>query len=199
MSINFYNNNARSFFESTKDIDVSPLRDKFTAYLSDGASILDAGCGSGRDSRHFLKLGYEVTAFDASKELAGIASDYIGQPVQVCRFMEFQSKRSFAGIWACASLLHVPSADLSHTLTHLAQYLDSDGMFYCSFKHGTEDRELGGRHFTDCNEERLRHFVELSPLMVRDVWITKELRPGREHEMWCNAILAHKEFDHIAI
>ena len=67
-------------------------------------------------------------------------------PCRSVRFMEFQSERSFAGIWACASLLHVPSADLSHTLTHLAQYLDSDGMFYCSFKHGTEDRELGGRH-----------------------------------------------------
>lgn len=192
MSVEFYNENAHEFFGYTKDIDVSHIVNRFLVYLDDGAVILDAGCGAGRDSKCFLDAGYEVVAFDASKELAVLASDYTGLPVRICRFREFISEKQFDAIWACSSLLHVPAPELSDTLTHLAQYLEPSGVFYCSFKYGSGDREMGIRHFTDCNEQRLRQFLEPTPLTIEEMWQTSELRPGHVHEQWLNAILRYK-------
>ena len=55
----------------------------FKANLAEGAHILDLGCGSGRDSRHFIDQGYTVTAVDGSAEIAACAEQLIGQPVKV--------------------------------------------------------------------------------------------------------------------
>ena len=60
MSIDFYNQHAPQFFSSTVDIDASSLLKPFLDYLPDGGHILDAGCGSGRDSKHLIELGYQV-------------------------------------------------------------------------------------------------------------------------------------------
>jgi 2-polyprenyl-3-methyl-5-hydroxy-6-metoxy-1,4-benzoquinol methylase len=57
MPADFYNNNAQPFFDSTKDVDMSHVLSRFIAYLKPGAHILDAGCGSGRDSKTFIGIG----------------------------------------------------------------------------------------------------------------------------------------------
>ena len=57
-NIEYYNKNAESFFAGTVNADMSLWRDKFTVYIPDGGRILDAGCGSGRDSRAFMQHGY---------------------------------------------------------------------------------------------------------------------------------------------
>ncbi|KJG02112.1 class I SAM-dependent methyltransferase [Photobacterium angustum] len=69
MSIDFYNTHADDFYQSTVNIDVSPLLRRFIPYLPASAHILDAGCGSGRDSKTFIDQGFQVTAIDASEEL----------------------------------------------------------------------------------------------------------------------------------
>jgi trans-aconitate methyltransferase len=76
-------------------------------FMTVNGHILDAGCGSGRDSSYFLDKGFDVSAFDASAELAKLASQLIHRPVTVCQFNEYESDKPFDGIWACASLLHV--------------------------------------------------------------------------------------------
>ncbi|MBQ0834859.1 class I SAM-dependent methyltransferase [Marinobacter sp.] len=70
-------------------------------------SKVDAGCGSGRDSREFLARGYCVTAFDASNKLAGLVSRAIRHLVAVRTFNQVSEYQAYDGIWACASLLHL--------------------------------------------------------------------------------------------
>ncbi len=190
MSIQFYNDNAQAFFESTLSVDLSPITQRFIATLPANGHILDAGCGSGRDSRTFLNLGYRVTAFDASAALAELASQHIGQPVAVATFETFESNEKFDGIWACASLLHVPANDLPGVFQKSSTLLKPSGRFYCSFKYGNEDVEIDGRRFTQCDETRMTGFLQGSRLTVETLWQSADARPGREGEQWLNVILS---------
>src|SRR4029079_479759 len=104
----FYRANAQSFFERTAYLEGGEMYAPFLARLPVGAQILDAGCGSGRDTKAFAERGYAVTAFDATPEMAELARAFSGQPERVLRFQEMNYQEEFGGIWACASLLHVP-------------------------------------------------------------------------------------------
>lgn len=75
----------------------------FEKYLPEDASVLDAGCGSGRDSKHFIEKGYTVTAFDASETMCECASKFTGQEERKLTFQEMDYQNCFDGIRACAS------------------------------------------------------------------------------------------------
>ena len=62
----FYDRNAKAFFDGTAGVDMSSLHEKFLSQLPVGSCLLDAGCGSGRDTKAFLERGYRVSAFDVS-------------------------------------------------------------------------------------------------------------------------------------
>ena len=189
MSIDFYNQNASSFYASTVEVDSTSLLEQFTPYLPKGGSVLDAGCGSGRDSKRLIEFGFHVDAFDASEALATLAQQLLGKPVRVATFMQFTSTQQYDGIWACASLLHVSKASLPDTFAHLASMLKSGGAFYCSFKYGQGEVERDGRSFTHCDEALLAELLTGSPLVIDKVWLTTDLRVGRENEQWLNAVL----------
>lgn len=189
MSIQFYNDNADSFISSTQQVDMSELYQSFLPKIKAHGHILDAGCGSGRDSKAFLDLGFKVTAFDASLEMVKAAELLLGQNVQLCTFQKFQSQERFDAIWACASLLHVPADELPKVFKTLSQTLKPKGLFYCSFKYGDTDMNRGGRAFTNATEERLQAFVQDGDLHIEKTWISTDLRPGRDSEQWLNAIL----------
>ena len=84
----YYDENAASFASSTADVKFSEMQQRFEALLSPGARILDFGCGSGRDAKHFLDAGFDVTATDGSAELCKLAEQRIGQPVRCELFQE---------------------------------------------------------------------------------------------------------------
>ncbi|HGS5355739.1 TPA: class I SAM-dependent methyltransferase [Vibrio cholerae] len=189
MSVEFYNQNAQQFFSSTVEVDSTSLLDQFVPYLPQGGLVLDAGCGSGRDSKRFLDMGYQIDAFDASAPLAALAEELLNQSVTVTTFENFTSSKRYDGIWACASLLHVTRESLPETLAHLAKMLKCGGAFYCSFKYGQDEVERDGRRFTNCNEALLNQLLTSSPLAIDKLWVTQDLRAGREHEQWLNAIL----------
>lgn len=188
-TVAFYEQNAESFYESTVSIDAQALYDEFLPLLPENAHILDAGCGSGRDTLSFLRKRYQVTAFDGSPELAALASELTGISVETSLFLDFQTEALFDGIWACASLLHVPKNQLAETFTHLASFLKDSGYFYCSFKYGAGECERDGRHFTNLDEQGLASILIETALEIEKSWVTHDLRPGREHERWLNAIL----------
>lgn len=189
-TIAYYDRHARNFVDDTLSIDMTPLYRRFLPLLPAGGHILDAGCGPGRDARAFRDLGYRVTAFDASLSMVEIASRRLGVPVQHLRFQECDIRGQFDGVWACASLLHIPLAELTDALLRLAAALKPSGVFYLSFKYGRGEREHHGRRFTDLDEaglaERLR---TVERLKIRETWTTSDLRPGRESEDWLNALL----------
>lgn len=186
----YYNENAQSFFDTTVNVDVQKLYDRFLPRINHQGKILDAGCGSGRDSKNFLSLGYQVEAFDANEALVELASKHLGQTVAQATFESFNAEpNSYDGIWACASLLHVPSEALPRTLSHLGELLKPSGVFYCSFKYGETEQVRNGRFFTDMNEQSLAEALNATKLKIEDTWISSDARPGREAEKWLNAIL----------
>ena len=192
MSFEFYEDNAEQFAANTLDVDMSPLYERFLAALPEAGRILDAGCGAGRDAAAFLKLGYPVEAFDASPKLVAIAREVSGIDVEQSTFLAFESEQRFVGIWACASLLHVPAAQMSGTLRHLGTFLQPQGVIYVSFKYGDEDSERDGRSYTNCTEQRLEGFLEGTGLTLDTFWISNDQRQDRTDEQWLNALLVAK-------
>ncbi|UYM16351.1 class I SAM-dependent methyltransferase [Endozoicomonas euniceicola] len=188
-TIKFYNQNAQEFFDSTVEVDASGLHSRFLNHLPDRATILDAGCGSGRDTKAFLDLGYQVHAFDASRELVNKAASFTGLPVAQATFQSYRSNLLFDGVWACASLLHLPLHELAPAFANLSSCLKDSGIFYCSFKLGEGEQLRNGRHFTNLNQDALTDLLLNTPLTIKETWETADLRPGREDEYWLNALL----------
>lgn len=194
MSVEFYDQNARSFFSQTVAADMSEAQNRFLHYVPRGGRILDAGCGSGRDAKAFAERGYEVEAFDASAEMVRMSSEHTGLPVQQMTFEQVHWDKHFDGIWASASLLHVPRSDLTHIIAKLRQALKRDGILYLSFKYGTDEREKDGRRFTDMDEEALQtELRQAGDLDLIEIWTSEDVRPGRTGERWLSALSRRAE------
>ena len=188
-TLRYYETHASAFFSDTQGVDMAPLYRRFLAHLPAGAHILDAGCGSGRDSLAFHQQGYRVTAFDASAKLVELATAHTGLPIGQRSFDEVSEIAAYDGIWACASLLHLPESALAHSLQQLWRALKPGGVFYLSFKYGNSEREHHGRHFTDANENRLAAWLAgLADISSTETWISEDQRPDRT-ERWLNALL----------
>jgi SAM-dependent methyltransferase len=187
-TIGYYDLHAEAFVAGTEHADMSACRQRFQRYLEPGDRILDAGCGSGRDVIAFQAAGYAVDAFDASEEICRIASERTGIRVRHLRFEELEGTETYAGIWACASLLHVRPADLPDVLDRLYRLLEPGGVLYASFKYGSGERCREGRYFLDMREETCRQYLEAAGLTVRELFVTGDVREGRGDERWVNAI-----------
>lgn len=179
----YYTRHAQQFVEDTLHTDMRTLYAPFLAELPANAHILDAGCGSARDALAFQQLGHRVSAFDACEQLASHASTLLGIEVPVSRFEDFDEIARYDGIWACASLLHVPEQQLANVFQRLWQALKPHGVLYCSFKYGESEREHQGRHFTDANEARIGNWTgNLAGLSRTTCWVTQDQRPGRDEQ-----------------
>ena len=188
----YYEQFAAEFFTATVGVDMSSIHQRFLARLQPEAHILDAGCGSGRDAKAFADAGFRVSAFDASPELARLATEHCGFEVRVGHFEDIAEVAAFDGIWCCASLLHVPLAAMPETLGRLWCALRPGGTLYVSFKHGAGERVHGERHFTDADEPTLRHwFAQLPDVDRLEIWLTEDQRPDRS-ERWTNALATRK-------
>jgi len=130
-----------------------------------------------------------VTAIDGSNELCKKASEYAGIEVKNMLFQEIDYENEFDGIWACASLLHVPFEELSDIMNRLVKALKRQGIIYASFKYGDYSGERKGRFFTDLTDETLEHIVgEIPELVISEKYVSIDVRPGRD-EKWLNVIL----------
>lgn len=187
MSVDFYNKNAESFFSQTVEADMSMLYEKFLDRLpAKKGKILDLGCGSGRDSKFFKDMGFEIVAMDLSEELGEKASEYIGQEVIVKDMRELDFEDEFIGVWACASILHLPIEDIGIVLEKIFKSLKNGGVFYSSFKYGERDYTKDGREFTCFTEERFFKYFPQYRDRVVEIFQTSDVRAGREDEKWFN-------------
>ena len=190
-TILFYDSHAQDYFGSTVSLDLRELYEPFLKELLLGSHILDAGCGSGRDSKAFVERGYRVTAIDASPQLVRLASAYAGLKCEVLAFQDVQFREEFSGIWACASLLHVPTRDMKNVLTRFIQALKPGGVFYISLKEGHGERLADdGRFFNYYTEDSFRKVLaEYTALRETAFWKSPEIRSLRHREPWLNFLL----------
>lgn len=187
-TISYYDENAQEFCKNTVDVDMSYCRDKFLQYLKTGDSILDAGCGSGRDCVAFKQLGYHVTAMDASAEICKEAEKVLGQKVICKTFEELDDEKMYDGIWACASLLHIPKEKMEEVLYRLKRALKDGGVLYASFKYGEEEKIVNGRFFNYYSEQSLRELMIENGFEVLELFVTQDVRVDRREEKWVNVV-----------
>ena len=193
-TLDYYNKNSEEYFNSTLNVDMTNTYKPFLKLVPKDGKILDLGCGSGRDSMNFMKLGYEVTSVDGAKKLAKRASVLLGKEVIVSTFEELELKEKFHGIWACASLLHIKREDLKIVLNNLYNNLDDNGVFYMSFKYGEKEYvDDKNRYFNCFTDESIISFInENTKFNILDLYITED-KLGRVNEVkWVNLICNKK-------
>ena len=193
-TLDYYNKNSEEYFNSTLNVDMTNTYKPFLKLVPKDGKILDLGCGSGRDSMNFMKLGYEVTAVDGAKELAKKASVLLEKEVIVSTFEELELKEKFHGIWACASLLHIKREDLKTVLNNLYNNLEDNGVFYMSFKYGEKEYvDDKNRYFNCFTDESIIGFInENTKFNILDLYITED-KLGRVNEVkWVNLICNKK-------
>jgi SAM-dependent methyltransferase len=145
-----YEANARGFWQGTKDHDVSQ---NYAALLGslEGAmplSILDFGCGPGRDLLHFRLLGYEAVGLDGCRAFCTMARQYSGCEVLEQDFLALALPRCrFDGVFANASLFHVPSAHLPRVLRELWAALKPNGVLFSSNPRGDNSEGWQGERY----------------------------------------------------
>lgn len=191
-SIEYYNKYASKVYEDTIDIDMSELLQEFLDELEEGDTILDMGCGSGRDSLTMYEMGYDVTPLDASEEMCKLAEIHTGLDVLQMTYDEMEFEDVFDGIWACGSLLHVPKNEMPEILGRVHDALCSNGVFYMSVKKGDFEGFRGERYFCDYTMESLKNMVDKTGLFdILKVWENDDVRSSHPDTVWVN-LLARK-------
>jgi SAM-dependent methyltransferase len=183
----YYEQNADAFDARTRDRD---LIDEYQAFLSlvpAGGRILDAGCGPGRDALAFSRRGYRVTAIDASAAMVALASERLGVPALQIPFERIAYQHEFDGVWACASLLHVPKAEMADAIARLHRALKPRGTFFASFKRGPGEELREGRWFNDYEEDTLAALFAPDAWTLLRVWSTNAVGPNRT-VAWVNVL-----------
>ncbi len=174
-TLEFYAREAAAYGARSDGIGVSKALTAFLALIPKGGTVLDLGCGTGRDTQAILDAGFEVTAMDGSAEMAAEAEKRTGHPVSVMLFEDLDFDCCFDGVWASASLLHVPRAGLPDVLRRVHAALKPGGWLEAGFKSGgTEGRDSLGRYYNYMNPE------ELEPMLrAAGSWSSLTLKTGR--------------------
>ena len=142
-----YNDNALSFWQGTRDHDVSQNIAALLRHIERAPpfTILDFGCGPGRDLRAFTALGHTAIGLEGSARLAAMARADTGCTVWQQDFLALDLPPArFDGIFANASLFHVPSQELPRVLAELHATLAPGGVLFSSNPRG--QNEYGWNH-----------------------------------------------------
>lgn len=183
-TLSFYDSDPRGYSDSTFLTDMSDARSRFASRLPEGARVLDLGCGSGRDTLAFSRMGFRVTPVDGSEGMCGVAEGNTGIPVRNITFDELDYDACFDGVWACASLLHVPSSELPDVLDKVRRVLVPGGILFACFKEGDFEGVRDGRHYTDLTVDALVDLLEGCGFEVLETWTSEDGRGTR----WSNVV-----------
>lgn len=190
---------AEEFTVKVQKYTPAPERKKFMELLQPGGNILDAGCGSGRDTNYFATQGFTVTGIDLSQTLLNYALRHKKKNATFLnmdlRSMSFEDG-SFDGIWACASLLHLKRGEIPPVLTKFYQFLPRGGILYLLMKQGSGERMTTRgstnedvRFFSYFSIDEIRLLLKEAGFTILDMftWDQQDRHFERPHEIWISS------------
>ena len=187
---NYYEINTDKYIKETFNTDMSNLYNFFEKHLSGSKiKILDIGFGSGRDSLYFQNKEYDVYSLEPLKEFCEHGRRIGLKNILNISAYEIEFVEEFDAIWACASLLHIPSTRIIEVFNKCYKSLKHNGIMYCSFKYGCFEGEIDGRYFLYLNELKLQEIIKSTNFNILEISVTQDLN-GRTNTSWLNIILA---------
>lgn len=162
-TLDHYEEGAESFWQGTRHHDVSQNIDALLKEL-DGPGphrILDFGCGPGRDLCSFLERGHDPVGLDGALAFAEMARSHAGVEVYHQNFLALElPPQRFDGVFANASLFHVPSSELPRVLEELWACLRPGGVLFASNPRGdNQEGCFGGRYNVYHDLEQWRRYT----------------------------------------
>ena len=175
--------------DATFALSFTEIRDRFVKLLPDKGKIMDLGCGSGRDTLYFSRKGLIVTPVDASRILCDITTKHTGIKAKRMMFEDLNEVKKYDGIWAYASVEHLPYEQLVDVLKKVHRALKEQGILYISFKYGLFEGVRNGRHCMDMNENKFERLIHrIHGLEVIEMSVTSDIRQGKQ-QPWMNVFL----------
>jgi SAM-dependent methyltransferase len=186
-TLEHYNRTAEAFREGTRDHDVSQ---NIAALLRNIGgkppfTILDLGCGPGRDLAAFSAMGHVAIGVEGAERLAQMARAATRCEVWQQDFLALDLPAArFDGIFANASLFHVPRQELPRVLRELHGALKEEGVLFSSNPRGANDEGWNrGRYGAYHDRETWRHFIEAAGFVEIEHYYRPEGLP-REEQPW---------------
>ncbi|MDD6512684.1 class I SAM-dependent methyltransferase [Sharpea azabuensis] len=185
-TIQYYEKHAKEYTEKTINTNMTKTYNMFEKYLKPNDHILDLGCGSGRDTKHFI-TNYHVTALDPVKAFLNNVPENINKlnlnATDIIKHEELYN--SFDAIFACASLLHIPQEDLKEVFLGCYKILKDEGIMYVSFKYGDYVGIRDGRYYIDLTKETIKDYIGHFHIVETSITGDNLQRDNR----WLNCIL----------
>ena len=190
-TLRHYNDKAEPYRQGTRDHDVSQNVDALLRHLPDSRrlAILDLGCASGRDLITFRELGHDPVGLDGAVRFVEMARQHSGCEVWHQDLLALDlPEQQFDGVFANASLFHVPSQELPRVLGHLWACLKPDGALFCSNPHGP-NREgwSGDRYSCFVDLETFRQFMQGAGFRELEHYYRPAGRP-RDQQPWLASV-----------
>ncbi len=148
-TVGHYSDSAQSFWQGTKDHDVSQNYEALLSHCKQQTSldILDFGCGPGRDVHYFKSLGHRPVGLDGSEEFCTMAREHSSCEILCQDFLTLDlPNTAFDAVFANASLFHIPSQELPRILTELHACLRPGGILFSSNPRGNSEGWSGNRY-----------------------------------------------------
>lgn len=189
----YYQENYFRYYDETVSIDPASFLAPLVRCLRPGGSVLDVGCGSGRDLRWLKNRGFRPVGFERSKGLAGLARTYSG-----CHVLEGDFEgHDFSGmemdaLLVVGALVHVPHERFQEVFSNILRALKPQGHVLLTLKEGHQDPEVSrGRIFYLWLDESLRMVFDQLNLTVVD--FSRQVSKIRETDVWLGYVLKLRE------
>lgn len=135
-----YESSACDYARNVEDLHPHKEAERFLSLIASGGSIIDIGCGSGRDVKKFSDRGFRVTGIDFSPSMIEIAKSNAPKATfQTVDMHSLNLEEIFDAAWANASLLHISKTHLPKILENIYNILNDNGLFYIKMKKGTHE------------------------------------------------------------